>query len=72
MGIQNIRQNIKDLDKDDVCTIYTIDSLGRHQETNMLTENGLYEVLFTSRKEIAKQFKKWVKDVIKEIRKKGS
>ena len=71
LGIQNIRQNIKDLDKDDVCTIYTIDSLGRQQETNMLTENGLYEVLFTSRKEVAKQFKKWVKDVIKEIRKKG-
>ena len=71
LGIQNIRQNIKDLDKDDVCTIYTIDSLGRQQETNMLTENGLYEVLFTSRKEIAKQFKKWVYQVIKEIRLKG-
>ena len=33
-----------------------------------LTEEGLYEVLFLSRKPIAKQFKKWVKSLIKEVR----
>ncbi|NYS33559.1 phage repressor protein [Streptococcus danieliae] len=36
-----------------------------------LTEQGLYEVLFQSRKPIAKEFKKWVKQVLKEIRQQG-
>lgn len=33
-----------------------------------MTEDGLYEVLMTSRKPIAKQFKKEVKKILKEIR----
>ena len=37
----------------------------------MLTEDGLYEVLMQSRKPIAKQFKKGVKAILKEIRKTG-
>lgn len=43
------------------------------QSRNMwfLTENGVYEVLFQSRKPIAKQFKKQVKAILKEIRKTG-
>ncbi|MGX9757150.1 phage antirepressor [Clostridioides difficile] len=36
-----------------------------------LTEDGLYEVLMQSRKPIAKQFKKEVKKILKEIRKTG-
>ncbi|RCW16429.1 hypothetical protein CAC02_08600 [Streptococcus gallolyticus] len=36
-----------------------------------LTEQGLYEVLFQSRKPKAKEFKKWVKQVLKEIRLNG-
>ncbi|MGG0590528.1 BRO family protein [Priestia megaterium] len=33
-----------------------------------ITENGLYELLMQSRKPIAKQFKKEVKDILKQIR----
>ena len=36
-----------------------------------LTEHGLYEVLFQSRKPIAKAFKKEVKQILKSIRKNG-
>lgn len=36
-----------------------------------LTEDGLYEVLLQSRKPIAKQFKKKVKEILKSIRKNG-
>ncbi|HEL9598076.1 TPA: BRO-like protein [Streptococcus suis] len=36
-----------------------------------LTEQGLYEVLFQSRKPKAKEFKHWVKQVLKEIRTQG-
>lgn len=47
---------------------------GIRENTEMwfLTEDGLYEVLMQSRKPIAKQFKKQVKAILKEIRKTGS
>ena len=44
---------------------------GGNQQVWMLTENGLYEVLMQSRKPIAKEFKKGVKAILKEIRKTG-
>lgn len=44
---------------------------GRNYEMWFLTEDGLYEVLFQSRKPIAKQFKKGVKEILKTIRKTG-
>jgi len=47
-------------------------TLGGNQECLFLTENGLYEVLFQSRKPIAKQFKTEVKKILKEIRMKGT
>ena len=47
------------------------DTLGGIQETWFLTEDGLYEVLMQSRKPIAKQFKKEVKKILKQIRMTG-
>lgn len=44
---------------------------GQNRDTWFLTEDGLYEVLMTSRKPIAKAFKKQVKQVLKDIRKHG-
>lgn len=49
-----------------------VPTLGGNQEMWFLTEDGLYEVLMLSRKPIAKQFKKGVKDILKSIRKTGS
>ncbi len=47
-------------------------NLGRNGgDTWFLTEDGLYEVLMSSRKPIAKQFKKGVKKILHEIRTKG-
>lgn len=48
-----------------------VPTLGGIQESWFLTENGLYEVLMQSRKPIAKQFKKEVKEILKAIRKHG-
>lgn len=45
-----------------VCT------LGGNQKSWFLTEDGLYEVLMQSRKPIAKQFKKEVKKILKDLR----
>lgn len=51
--------------------VRTIFVSGQNRQVWMLTENGLYEVLMQSRKPIAKQFKKGVKAILKEIRTKG-
>lgn len=49
----------------------TIFTSGQRREMWFLTEDGLYEVLMQSRKPIAKQFKKKVKEILKSIRKHG-
>lgn len=66
----NTRMMMKSVDADEkvVNNVYT---LGGVQETWFLTEDGLYEVLMQSRKPIAKQFKKQVKNILKEIRLNG-
>lgn len=48
-----------------------VDTLGGNQQVWFLTEDGLYEVLMQSRKPIAKEFKKGVKEILKSIRKTG-
>lgn len=53
-----------------VSTIKTPDMI-QSREMTFLTEDGLYEVLMQSRKPIAKQFKKEVKKILKQIRKDG-
>lgn len=44
---------------------------GQVRDMWFLTEDGLYEVLMQSRKPIAKEFKKQVKEILKSIRKNG-
>jgi len=71
LEIKDIKSTLRDFDKDEVHSMHLIDSIGRNQETNMLKEQGLYKILMISRKPIAKQFQKWVFNIIKEIRLKG-
>ena len=52
--------------------IQTIFVSGQNRDMWFLTEDGLYEVLMLSRKPIAKEFKKQVKEILKTIRKTGS
>ena len=56
---------------DDERLIQTMFVSGQKRECWFLTENGLYEVLMLSRKPIAKEFKKGVKKILREIRQKG-
>ena len=67
----NSRMMLKTIDENEkvVNNVYT---LGGSQETWFLTEDGLYEVFMQSRKPIAKEFKKKIKEILKEIRKTGS
>ena len=47
----------------------TLYVLGQNREVWFLTEDGLYEILTQSRKPIARQFKKKVKEILHAIRK---
>lgn len=44
---------------------------GGNQSSWFLTEDGLYEVLMQSRKSIAKEFKKQVKQILRDVRRHG-
>lgn len=67
LGLTNPREVMSRVDDDERCKL----NLPRQGETWMLTEDGLYEVLMQSRKPIAKQFKKGVKEILKSIRRTG-
>lgn len=72
LEIGNPSDVVRRLDSDGVDTIEVIDNLGRTQKTNVVTEAGLYEVIFMSRKSEAKAFKRWVtSEVLPSIRKRG-
>lgn len=68
--IQNTTDLLKRVDDDEKLT-YVISRAGQKREMNMLTGFGVYEVLSQSRKPLAKEFKKVVKHILKEIRLKG-
>lgn len=57
----------------DLVKCEVIDTLGRPQQTNFVTESGLYALIFGSKLETAKEFKRWVtSEVLPSIRKTGS
>lgn len=60
------------LDEDERNQIPLTDSLGRKQETTIINESGLYNVILRSDKPEAKPFRKWVtSEVLPSIRKTG-
>jgi prophage antirepressor-like protein len=70
LGIKDVLSTVKDFDNDEKGVGY-YPTPGGIQQMVMLKEQGLYKVLMISRKPIAKQFQKWVFNIIKEIRLKG-
>lgn len=61
------------LDEDDLGITEVIDSMGRPQKMKTVNESGLYQLIFQSRTDGAKAFKKWVtSEVLPTIRKTGS
>lgn len=70
----NITVMLQTIDEEEKVKITPKQSLGdlvNYKEYNFLTEDGLYEVLMQSRKPIAKQFKKGVKQILHEVRTTG-
>jgi prophage antirepressor-like protein len=63
LGIKKIHESIKDFNEKEKVVYSITDTRGRLQDTNMLTEIGLYKVLMKSRKKEAVQFQDWVRTV---------
>ena len=71
LGLQTY--HVKERLEDDLVSNHPIsDAFGRTQQANFVNEEGLYEVIFQSRKPKAKDFRKWVmSEVLPSIRKYG-
>lgn len=67
LEIQNIRGLMLDWDSSEK-VVHVTDTPGGKQKAVFLTESGLYRLIFRSNKPIAEQFRKWVVNVLKEIR----
>lgn len=74
LGYRNGSRDInRHVDKDDSLRKGLIDKMGREQETIIINESGLYSLIFGSKLESAKKFKKWVtSEVLPSIRKTGT
>ena len=70
LGIANPRDAIARLDSDERDDVGVSDAIGREQNTNIISESGLYNLIFRSNKPEAKNFKRWVThDVLPSLRK---
>lgn len=71
LGIKNARDAASALDEDEKGVAIT-DTLGGRQEMLIISESGMYALVFRSRKESAVRFRKWVTgEVLPSIRKTG-
>jgi anti-repressor protein len=69
LDIQNVTQALQRLEEDE----RSMFNIGRQGKVNIINESGLYEIIFASRKQEAREFKKWVKqEVLPTIRKHGA
>lgn len=73
LGFANARDAIAThVEEDDVAKRDVIDSLGRTQEANFITEAGVYSLIFGSQKTEAKAFKRWVtRELLPQLRRAG-
>lgn len=71
LDIKNPRDAVSQLDDDEKLTS-VLPTLGQSRRFNLINESGLYNLIFRSRKEAARRFRKWVtSEVLPAIRKDG-
>ena len=72
LEIANHRDAVAQLDEDEKDGVGISDAIGREQETTIISESGLYALVFRSRKPQAREFSRWVrKEVLPSLRRKG-
>ena len=73
LGLGTPARVVERLEKDEVSLTHITDSIGRKQETTVVNESGLYNVIIRSDKPEAKPFRKWITaEVLPTIRKTGA
>lgn len=71
LGLSNPRKAVGDLE-DDEKGVTISDTLGGRQEMNVISESGMFALIFKSRKPEARRFRKWVTGtVLPELRRTG-
>ncbi len=72
LEISNGPQATGRLEPDERDCICIVDAIGRERDTTVISESGVYALVFTSRKEAAKRFRRWVtQEVLPAIRTTG-
>lgn len=72
LEIGNHNDALARLDDDERDGVGITDPIGREQQTTIVSESGMYSLVFTSRKGAAKAFRKWVtQEVLPAIRRTG-
>lgn len=60
LGIGNVTKTLDRLDEDEFTSSKVTDSIGRLQETKVVNEAGVYNLVLKSRKPEAEKFKRWI------------
>ena len=72
LGINNSRQAISSLDDDEKNTVIITDGIRGNPNKTIISESGLFALIFKSKKPEAKKFRKWIThEVIPQIRRTG-
>lgn len=72
LSLGNPTETVKMFDDDEFNTTEVIDSIGRRQQSYIISESGFYRLVMKSRKPEAKEFQRWVThEVLPTIRKTG-
>lgn len=72
LEIANSRDAIGRLDEDEKDCVGITDAMSRERETAIVSESGVYALIFSSRKAAAKRFRKWVtSEVLPSLRRDG-
>jgi prophage antirepressor-like protein len=67
LGIVNIRSTIQNYDDDERVVRNVYDPYGTPQDTIFLSSQGVYRLLYNSKKELAKKFRKWAGNILDDI-----
>lgn len=73
LGLANVSMALRSVDEDALSTAEVTDRLGRTQVVRTVSEPGLYELVFQSRRPEARQFRRWVTaEVLPTLRRTGT
>lgn len=67
LGIVNIRSTIQNYNDDERVVRNVYDPQGTPQDTIFLSSQGVYHLLYNSKKETAKKFRKWAGNILDDI-----